>query len=496
MITGTRSSGILLHITSLPSACGIGNLGKEARAFIDFLKKSGQKYWQILPIGPCGYGDSPYQSFSAFAGNPYLIDPDRLVEEGFLFREELDAVCWGNTPSRTDYGVLYEKRMPLLHKAFERFRTEHEEELAAYTRKEEDWLPEYALFMAVKKKYGDGPWTKWPKEIRLHKEESVERFRAELSEEINFYCFLQYEFDLQWKGLLDYAHQSGIRIIGDIPIYVPLDCADVWTAPENFQLKRTRRPRVVAGCPPDAFSKNGQYWGNPIYDWEKMREDGFSWWLRRIGSAKRHFDVVRIDHFRGLESYWSIPAENRTARRGHWEKGPGKAFVDAVRNAFPDMDLIAEDLGYLTPEVMELVRYSGWPGMKVLEFAFDPREPGMYLPHTYPENCVCYTGTHDNETLIQWCEGQSGEVIAYARDYLKIPENEDLAEAIIRAGLQSKAGLFMIQMQDYLRLGKEARMNHPGRLLPENWSWRLVPGQLTDGLCERILALSRAAGRA
>lgn len=495
MITETRSSGILLHISSLPSAYGIGNLGKEAYAFVDFMKKAGQKYWQILPIGPCGYGDSPYQSFSSFAGNPYLIDPDRLAEEGLLLSEELNTVSWGNTPARTDYGILYEKRMPLLRKAFKRFQTEHETELAEYIRKEGDWLLEYALFMAVKNKFGDGPWTAWPKEIRLHQKKAVEELRAELSDDVKFHCFLQYEFDRQWKDLLSYAHENGIRIIGDIPIYVPLDCADVWTSPENFQLKRTRRPRVVAGCPPDAFSRNGQFWGNPIYDWNRMEKDGFSWWLKRIESAKRHFDVVRIDHFRGLESYWSIPGENKTARRGHWEKGPGKAFVDAVRRAFPEMDFIAEDLGYLTPEVMELVRYSCWPGMKVLEFAFDPREPGMYLPHTYPKNCVCYTGTHDNETLIQWCEGQSREVIAYAREYLKIRDDEDLAEAIIRAGMQSNAGLFIVQIQDYLRLGKEARMNHPGSLLPENWSWRLVSGQADGALCDRIFALTAEAGR-
>ena len=496
MMTETKSSGILLPIPSLPSAYGIGDLGKEAYAFIDFLKKAGQKYWQILPIGPCGYGDSPYQSFSSFAGNPYLIDPERLMEEGLLRKEEISSIHWGDTASRTDYGILYEKRLPLLRRAFERFRTEQEAELTEYIRKEGEWLSEYALFMAVKKKFGGGPWTEWPKDIRLHKKDAVESYRSELSEEVEFQCFLQYEFDRQWQSVLDHAHQNGIRIIGDIPIYVPLDSADVWTAPENYQLKRTRRPRVVAGCPPDAFSKNGQYWGNPIYDWEKMKNDGFSWWLMRIGSAKRHFDVVRIDHFRGLESYWSIPAENKTARKGHWEKGPGKAFVDAVKSAFPDMEFIAEDLGYLTPEVMELVRYSGWPGMKVLEFAFDPREPGMYLPHAYPENCVCYTGTHDNETLMQWCEGQSEEVIAYARNYLKITEDDDLAEAIIQAGLHSKAGLFIVQMQDYLRLGKGSRMNHPGRLLPENWSWRLVPGQLTDELCDEICTLSRKVGRA
>lgn len=496
MITEKRSSGILLHITSLPSPYGIGNMGKEAYRFIDFLKKAGQTYWQILPIGPCGYGDSPYQSFSAFAGNPYLIDPDKLIEEGLLNRDEVSSVCWGSSPAETDYSVMYEKRLLMLRTAFGRFRVNHGAELEAYAEQEKDWLPDYALFMAVKKELGDGPWTQWPEDIRLRRSDAVERYRAELADDIEFQYFLQYKFGEQWRALLEYAHENGIKIIGDIPIYVPMDSADVWTEPGNFQLKRNGRPKVVAGCPPDAFTRDGQYWGNPIYDWDRMEKDGFSWWLRRIDTAQRHFDAIRIDHFRGLESYWSIPAQNKTARKGHWEKGPGAIFIDTIRSAFPDMDFIAEDLGYLTPEVMELVRYSGFPGMKVLEFAFDPREPSEYLPHTYNESCICYTGTHDNETLVQWRQGQSAQVIAYARDYLGISNNDDLCDAIIRAGIHSKAGLFVAQMQDYLRLGAEARMNFPGHLLPENWRWRMTPGQASDALAETILALTRQAGRA
>lgn len=495
MITDKRSSGILLPISSLPSPYGIGTLGKAAYEFIDFLKKAGQSYWQILPIGPCGYADSPYQSFSAFAGNPYFIDPDALMAEGLLTRGELNAVRWGTSAAETDYSVLYRERLPLLYKAFLRFRAGHADELAAYAQRERDWLPDYALFMAVKKHFGDGPWTAWPEDIRLRRTDAVARYRAALADEIDFQSFLQYEFDGQWRALMAYAHEKGIKIIGDIPIYVPLDSADVWRSPENFLLKRTRRPRVVAGCPPDAFTRDGQYWGNPIYDWERMEKDGFPWWLRRIGAAAKRFDVVRFDHFRGLESYWSIPAENKTARRGHWEKGPGRAFIDAVRGAFPDMDFIAEDLGYLTPEVVELVKYSGFPGMKVLEFAFDPREPSEYLPYGYDENCVCYTGTHDNETLIQWCAGQSAEVTAYARDYLGIADGDDLCDAIIRAGMNSRAGLFVAQLQDYLRLGAEARMNYPGHLLPENWRWRLTPGQADDALAEKIRALTESAER-
>ena len=495
MITDKRSSGILLPISALPSRYGIGDLGSEAYRFIDFLKKAGQRYWQILPIGPCGYGDSPYQSFSSFAGNPYFIDFDALIAAGLLRPQEAEAVCWGSDPAQVDYGTLYEKRLGVLHIAFERFSAVHRDVLAAYARQQADWLPDYALFMAVKKQFGDRPWTQWPEELRLRRADAVADQRAALADEIDFQIFLQYEFDLQWQALVRYARENSIRIIGDIPIYVPLDSADVWTAPENFLLTRTRRPRVVAGCPPDAFTRDGQYWGNPIYDWEKMRQDGFSWWLRRVGAAAKRFDVIRFDHFRGLESYWSIPAGNKTARKGHWEKGPGEVFLDTVRSAYPDTDFIAEDLGYLTPEVTALVRYSGWPGMKVLEFAFDPREPGEYLPHTYGENCICYTGTHDNETLAQWCAGQPSEVIGFAREYLGITAQDDLAGAVLRAGITSRAGLFIAEMQDYLRLGAEARMNFPGHLLPGNWRWRMTPGQADDALAAQIRALTRAAGR-
>ena len=491
----TRSSGILLHISSLPSPYGIGNMGKAAFDFVDFLSKAGQTCWQILPVGPCGYGDSPYQSFSAFAGNPYFIDPDSLINEGLLTNEEVETVCWGSSPARTDYGILYEKRLSLLHKAYERFRAGHSAELTAFAENEKDWLPDYALFMAVKKALGDGPWTDWPEDIRLRQTDAVKRYRAELSDEIGFHVFLQYEFRKQWQALLTYAHENGIRIIGDIPIYVPLDSADVWTNPDGFCLDAERRPTVVAGCPPDYFSEDGQLWGNPIYDWTKMEQDGFSWWLRRIGAAGKRFDVIRIDHFRGFESYWAIPAGDTTAKNGSWEKGPGRKLIDAIRAAYPEQDFIAEDLGLLTEAVRKLVADSGWPGMKVLEFAFDPAEPSVYLPRSYQGTCICYTGTHDNETLCQWCEEQTAEVLAYTRDYLGITETDDLPDTLIRAGMASNATLFIAQMQDYLRLGAQARMNHPGLLIPQNWCWRLTPGQADDALAKRLLTLSRQAGR-
>ena len=484
-----------MHITSLPSPYGIGSMGKAAFDFVDFLKKARQTYWQILPINPPGYGDSPYQAFSTFAGNPYLIDLDSLVECGWLCTEELTGIEWGKRDDQVDYSAMYTQRLRVLHMAWNRFRKEPPADFEDYIAQERAWLDEYVLFMAVKAHFGDGPWTAWPLDIRLHQSEAMEHYRTLLQDEIEFQCFMQYCFHVQWQRLRKYAHENGIRIIGDIPIYVPLDSADVWSHPENFQLTRTRRPRVVAGCPPDGFSANGQYWGNPIYDWDRMEQNGFSWWMDRLHAAGQNFDVVRIDHFRGIESYWSIPAVNRTARKGEWVKGPGMKLIRAIQKNCPDTEFIAEDLGFLTPEVQQMVQESGFPGMKVLEFAFDPREPSNYLPHKYEENCICYTGTHDNETLVQWCEGLDANSDAYARDYLHIGPEDDLAGAIIEAGMQSKAQLFVMQMQDYLRLGKEARMNEPGKLLPSNWRWRMLPGAANDALAEKIAGLTEQANR-
>ena len=490
-----RSSGILLHISSLPSPYGIGNLGEAAFCFVDFLKAAKQRYWQILPICPPGYGDSPYQAFSTFAGNPYFIDPDQLVAAGWLRQADVDAVSWGERADQVDYRLLYEERQRLLRLAFCGFRKSQPDDFAAYVRAESGWLEEYALFMAVKAHFGDGPWTNWEPDIRLHQKDAMEHYAALLQEDIEYQYFLQYEFHREWRRLREYAHENGIRIIGDVPIYVPLDSADVWSHPENFQLTRSRRPRCVAGCPPDGFTRNGQYWGNPIYDWDKMERDGFGWWMQRIGAAGEAFDVVRIDHFRGLESYWRIPAANRTARCGTWVKGPGMKLVSAIKKNYPQIDFIAEDLGYLTPEVLQLVDESGFPGMKVLEFAFDPREPSNYLPHKYKENCICYTGTHDNETLYQWRANLPPENEAFAREYLKAKPEDDLAHAILCSGMASKANLFVAQLQDYLKLGSEARMNEPGTLKPENWRWRVCADQLTPELAAEIAGLTKANKR-
>lgn len=491
-----RSSGILMHITSLPSKYGIGTMGQAAYDFVDFLKRAGQSYWQILPINPPGYGDSPYQAFSTFAGNPYLIDLDRLAEAGLLTQEELDSVKWSQRPDQTDFQTMYDQRVSMLRKAWRRFRHNVPADYAAYVQAQAAWLEEYVLFMSVKAYYSDASWTTWPLDIRLHTEPAMEHYRQMLADELEFHRFVQYTFHRQWTQLRDYAHENGVQIIGDIPIYVPLDSVDVWSNPDNFQLTRTRSPRVVAGCPPDGFNKNGQYWGNPIYDWERMEQDGFGWWIERLRAAGENFDVVRIDHFRGIESYWSIPAANCTARCGSWIKGPGMKLIRAIRENCPQTSFIAEDLGFLTPEVLQLVEESGFPGMKVLEFAFDPREPSNYLPHKYGENCICYTGTHDNETLVQWCQGLSEESEAYARSYLNISPEDDLVAAIIRAGMHSRAQLFVAQMQDYLGLGADTRMNEPGKLLISNWRWRMLPDAATDELADQIAQLTREAGRA
>ena len=487
-----RESGILMHISSLPGPYGIGTMGKHAYRFVDFLESAGQSYWQILPLTPTGYGDSPYQSFSACAGNHYLIDLDTLVEEGLLETEELD-INWGNVPGRVDYGAMYVQRAKVLKQAFARFTSD--EAYRAFAAENESWLADYSLFMALKEANGGAPWLNWPEKLKNHDAAALEEKRTELKDAVDFQYFLQYQFDKQWKALRGYANGKGIRIIGDVPIYVPLDSADVWAAPELFQLDADRHPEVVAGCPPDAFTEDGQLWGNPIYDWQAMADTDYRWWVKRLKAAEKLYDVVRIDHFRGFESYWAIPAGDKTARNGKWVKGPGMDFVEAIRKALPDLDFIAEDLGYMTREVRQLQLDSGYPGMKVIEFAFDSREDSDYLPHLYPEDSVCYTGTHDNVTLKQWFDEASPEDIAYAKAYLGLNGEEGYVYGMIRGGMSSVSRIFVAQMQDYLELGKEARMNFPGTLSMANWTWRAEEGFATEELAESIYKMTKLYGR-
>ena len=490
-----RSSGILMPISSLPSPHGIGTLGAEARKFVDFLADAGQSWWQILPVGPTSYGDSPYQSFSAYAGNPYLIDLDLLCEDGLLTPAEVNAVSWGTDPTRVDYSAIYNGRFPLLHLAMERGWERDADKVKAFSEENDAWLPDYALFMALKRHFGMSAWTEWPDEdIRLRRPEAVARYREELADDIRLFTYIQYLFFRQWEALRSYAHEKGIGIIGDLPIYVAMDSADVWADPRAFQLDERNVPAEVAGVPPDYFTADGQLWGNPLYDWDAMKADGYTWWIRRIAGASRLYDILRIDHFRGLESYWAVPYGETTAKVGRWVKGPGMDLMNVLTEKFPNIQFIAEDLGYLTPEVRQLLEDSGLPGMKVLQFAFDSREAANYLPHTYPRHCVCYAGTHDNSTLMGWKDEAAPADIAMAREYLGLHDEEGFNWGVLRGGQSSVADLFIAQMQDYLGLGSEARMNTPG-ILGGNWQWRMLPGQITDGLTARIARMTSLYGR-
>ena len=489
-----RQSGILMHITSLPGPYGVGTMGKQAFAFVDFLAEAGQHCWQILPLNPTGYGDSPYQSCSAFAGNHYLIDLELLKEAGLLKKEELDEIRWCHMDTKVDYGLLYENRMTVLKKAFSRHG--ETEEFARFRAENDAWLPDYVAYMGLKEKFGGKPWYQWPKEAKHYGAEATAIAWEYLGYDgIQLHCFVQYLFFKQWKALLNYAHSKDIRIIGDVPIYVPLDSVEVWKEPQMFQLDENLNPRVVAGCPPDAFTADGQLWGNPIYDWDAMKDDGFAWWIRRLAAAGKLYDVVRLDHFRGLESYWAIPYGDTTAKNGWWVKGPDKDFIRAIKEALPDLQMIAEDLGYLTQEVLDLRDYSGYPGMKVLQFAFDPREPSNYLPYTYTRNSVCYTGTHDNMTMRQWFDAAEDVVLQQAVSYMNLREPEDYVWETIRTALASVSDLAVIQMQDVLDLGAEGRMNFPGTLSDSNWTWRAKDGIMASCLAEKLLKLTKLYGR-
>ncbi len=484
----------MLPVSSLPSKYGIGTFGKAAYRWVDFLAQAKQKYWQVLPLGPTSYGDSPYQSFSAFAGNPYFIDLNLLCEQGLLDREDCKAITWGKSKRRVDYDTVYEHRAAVLHKAFEHFLDT--KALDRFRRKHRAWIEDYALYMAVKAKMDLKPWNEWDEDIRMRRPEALKKWRAQCREEIDYTIFVQYLFYDQWGKLKKHANKKGVKIIGDAPIYVAMDSADVWANPQLFQLDENNVPTEVAGCPPDAFSEDGQLWGNPLYRWEVMEKDGFSWWLKRLKANLTTVDVLRIDHFRGLESYYAIPYGDTTARNGRWRKGPGKAFVDAVNREFGGAAIIAEDLGYLTPAVHRLLKSSGYPGMKVLEFAFDSREESDYLPHNYPKNCVVYTGTHDNETVRGWFSTADPADVATAREYLGLSNDKDGNWAFIRAALGSVADLAIVPMQDYLDLGSEARINTPSTLGGNNWRWRMTKNQPTEELAKKIARLTELYGRA
>ena len=488
-----RQSGILMHITSLPGPYGVGTMGKQAYAFVDFLKESGQSLWQILPVTPTGYGDSPYQSCSAYAGNHYLIDLDQLVEDGLLTAADLEDITWNETEDRVDFGKLYAKRLPLLRKAFARFR--ENEDFRRFWEENRDWLWDFALYMALKDRNDGAPWYLWAAELKRREPDALERARQDLAENIRFYAFVQYLFACQWQDLRVYAHKNGVQIIGDVPIYVPLDSCEVWTDPQLFWLDENRTPVCVAGCPPDGFTQDGQLWGNPLYRWDVHAQEDYRWWVRRMSAAAKRYDIVRIDHFRGFESYWAVPYGDKTARNGSWHKGPGLDFVKSLRRQLPSVRMIAEDLGYMTEDVIRLRVASGYPGMKVLMFAFDSREPSEYLPYQYIPNSVCYTGTHDNLTARQWSETAEPEAVAYAKAYMAQAPGETFSWAMIRTAMASPSDLCIIPLQDYLDLGEAGRMNLPGSCTSRNWTWRAKADAFGPDLADRILRLTRLYGR-
>ena len=494
-----REAGILLPIFSLPSKYGIGCFSKEAYDFVDWLKDAGQTYWQILPLCQTSYGDSPYQSFSTFAGNPYFISLEDLIKEGVLTQEECDAIDYGGEEDDIDYEIMYNVRYPLLRKAYERSDVMHNEAYLKFVQENDWWLSDYALFMAVKNFFDGACWNEWPQDIRLRWGFAMDYYRRELYYDIEFQKYLQYKFFEQWWKLKAYANSKGVKIIGDIPIYVAMDSADAWANPELFQLDEENVPVAVAGCPPDGFSADGQLWGNPLYRWDYHRSTGYSWWLSRLWYCFRLYDVTRIDHFRGFDEYFAIPYGDKNALGGHWEKGPGIELFRCIEQNLGWHEIIAEDLGYVTDSVRNLVRECGFPGMKVLEFAFDSRDSGSandYLPHNYPENSVVYTGTHDNETITGWFDSIKDEERVMARAYLSDTRTgkKNLHKQFINLIMRSSSRMCIIPIQDYLGYDNRCRINTPSTI-GTNWRWRMKQGVLTEELQKEILFTTKLYGR-
>lgn len=493
-----RSSGILFHPTSLPGKYGIGTLGKEAYAFIDFLKKSRQKLWQIFPLGPTGYGDSPYQSFSSFAGNPYLIDFDLLIEAHLLSEEDLRDVFFGDNEEYIDYGAIYNQKYPLLRRAYENFKSsdnhEMRENLEHFKRENASWLNDYSLYISLKNHFNGLPWNEWAHDIKNREHEAMEHYKNELADDVEYHNFIQFLFFKQWGDVKRYANENGIKIIGDIPIFVAADSSDAWANPEIFLFDEERKPVKVAGVPPDYFSATGQLWGNPLYNWQKLKETNYSWWVERVRANLSTCDIIRIDHFRGFEAYWAVPYGDDTAINGQWEPGPGIDLFNAIKSQLGELPIIAEDLGLMTQGVIDLREATGFPGMKILGFAFDSGEENDYLPHTYTKNCVVYTGTHDNDTLIGWFQKAKEEDRQFARDYLNSRSDDEIHWDAIRGAWSSVANMAISPVQDFLGLGSEARINTPG-VAAGNWQWRLKHGVLTDELADRIAKLTKVYSR-
>ncbi len=518
-----KGSGVLLHISSLPSRFGIGTFGKEARKFVRFLHSAHQKYWQILPLNPTSYGDSPYQSFSAFALNPYFIDLEYLLKRGYLTKEDLKTLKITRKNRFVDYGYIYETRFPLLRKAAEKAYLVEEEKINNFAKREKSWLDDYSLFMTIKNEQGGASFLEWPHELRMHKKAALEEFRNTHLEEIKFWKYVQYEAFRQYKALKRYANRKGVKIIGDMPIYVAADSADVWGNARIYMLNQMHRPKKVAGVPPDYFSEDGQLWGNPLYDWDKMEKNKYKWWKKRFKKMSSLYDYVRIDHFRAFDTYYAIPAGATTARVGEWEKGPGIKFFNEVLPAAPKLKVIAEDLGDLADSVYELMEQTGFPGLKVYQFAFaDYKEcldapedeevfrnvdrsslnqkqykelklVNPFLPHHYIDNCVAYIGTHDNDVLKSYLENHPEE-IPCMMDYLGLYEARHVYDTLIGSLMRSAAGIVIFTMQDLLRLGGETRMNTPGKA-SGNWAFRLLKDEASDDVANWLGIMTLEASR-
>lgn len=492
-----RKCGVLMPVASLPGNYGIGTFGKGAYEFVDRLSMAGQSYWQILPLGPTSYGDSPYQSFSTFAGNPYFIDIDMLIEEGLLKKSEADSCDFGKEKEKINYSKIYDARFDLLKKAYKRSNHQNLKEYKNFEKKNAFWLDNYALFMAVKNAFGGVSYINWDESIRRHEPDAVKLYRQKYSSEVDFYKFLQYLFNKQWMALKKYANDKNVKIIGDIPIYVAFDSADTWANPELFQFDEKGYPTAVAGCPPDAFSATGQLWGNPLYDWKYHKSTGYEWWIMRIKHCYEIYDVVRVDHFRAFDEYYSIPYGDSTAEFGKWKKGPGFSLFKTLKDNLGDVEMIAEDLGFLTESVLKLVGRTGYPGMKVLQFAFDSREDSDYLPHNYTGNSICYTGTHDNDTILGWYRSIKEDDRKMAMEYLNRTEfasDKDLVFSFIKLALGSVSKICIIPMQDYLVLGNDARINLPSTV-GGNWEWRMKDRAFTKTLAKEMQSMAKLYAR-
>ncbi len=491
-----RVSGVLMPITSLPSPYGIGTIGKEARKFADFLKKAGQSIWQILPVGPTSYGDSPYQSFSTYAGNPYMIDLDTLVKEGLLTKRQINKFYWGENDEEIDYGAIYYSRFKVLKLAYDKYiELGDVKAFNSFKRKNANWVKDYALYMAVKKSFDNKAWPEWEdEEIRLRDEKAISRYTRKFKDEIDFWKWIQFEFYKQWEDFRAYVNGLGIKLLGDMPIYVAMDSADTWANPEVFWLDEERKPVCVAGCPPDYFSATGQLWGNPLYNWDYLKSTDYKWWMDRIAAADKLFDITRIDHFRAFDTYYAIPFGSENAINGEWKNGPGIDFFNVMRATLGDIEIVAEDLGELFDSVKRLLEESGYPGMKVLEFAFADDETNAFLPHNFTNNCVVYTGTHDNDTVMGWYSGIKGWEKEHCDKYLNIQPGDEINWKFIEEAYKSVADYAIIQMQDILGLGTEARINIPSTL-GGNWAWRIRKDAITKDITKRLYNLSKTYSR-